>query len=147
MLPKGSSVSGRVIASNASTSSDGSYVVHGIPSGRIQVTAQTYGERSLTKVIQVDEGTQELTLNIQFPTEARLSGRITRGGQAVTHAAVQVWTREPGVISASAKTDANGRYVIEGLSNGDYLIKVQGARGSKSQRISGPTLLDIELEP
>jgi len=132
---------------DTSTSPDGSYVVHGIPNGRIQVTAQTYGERSLTRVIQVDEGAQELTLNIQFPTEARLSGRITRSGQAVTHVAVQVTSREPGVVSASAKTDANGRYVIEGLSNGDYLIRVQGVRGSKSQRVSGSTLLDIELEP
>ena len=132
---------------DTSTSPDGSYVVHGIPNGRIQVTAQTYGERSLTRVIQVDEGAQELTLNIQFPTEARLSGRITRGGQAVTHVAVRVWAREPGVVSASAKTDAEGRYVIEGLSNGDYLISVQGVRGSKNQRVSGSTLLDIELEP
>lgn len=132
---------------DTSTLPDGSYVVHGIPSGRIQVTAQTYGERSLTKVIQVDEGTQDFTLDIQFPTEARLSGRVTRRGQPVTHVSVHVRPREPGLVSASAKTDANGRYVIEGLSNGDYLISVQGARGSKSQRVSGSTFLDIELEP
>jgi Carboxypeptidase regulatory-like domain len=132
---------------DTSTSSDGSYVVHGIPAGRIQVSAQTYGERSLTKVIQVDEGTQELTLNLQFPTEARLSGRVTRRGQSVTHVVVQVRPREPGLVSASAKTDANGRYMIEGLNNGDYLISVQGARLSKTQLVSGSTLLDIELEP
>lgn len=132
---------------DTSTSADGSYVVHGVPGGLIQVTAQTYAERSLTKVIQVDEGTQELTLDVQFPTEARLSGRITRGGQAVTHVPIRVWARQPGLVSASAKTDANGKYVIEGLNNGDYLISVQGVRGSRSQRISGSTFLDIELEP
>ncbi len=130
-----------------STLSDGSYVVHGIPNGRIKVTAQTYAERSLTKSIQIDEGPQDLTLDIQFPTEARLSGRVTRGGQAVTHVTVRVWPREPGLVSASARTDENGRYMIEGLNNGDYLISVEGAGARKTQRISGPTLLDIELDP
>ena len=129
-----------------STLSDGSYVVHGIPNGQIRVTAQTYAERSLTRSIQIDEGVQELTLDIQFPTEARLSGRVTRGGQAVTHATVRVWPREPGLVSASARTDENGRYSIEGLNNGDYLITVEGASARKIQRISGPTLLDIELD-
>jgi Carboxypeptidase regulatory-like domain len=121
--------------------------VHGIPNGRIQVTAQTYAERSLTKSIQIDEGTRDLTLDIQFPTEARLSGRVTRGGQPVTHVTVRASPREPGLVSASAKTDENGRYLIEGLNNGDYLIIVEGTSGGKSQRISGPTFLDIELEP
>lgn len=131
---------------DTSTLSDGSYVVHGIPTGRFHVTAQTYGERSLTKAIQIDEGSQELILDIQFPTEARLSGRVTRGGQPVTHVTVRASPGEPGLVSASAKTDENGRYLIEGLSNGDYLIIVEGG-GRKSQRISGPTFLDIELEP
>lgn len=132
---------------DTSTLRDGSYVVHGIPSGRIQLTVQTYAERSLVKSVQIDESTQELTLDIQFPTEARLSGRVTRGGKAVTQAIIRVWPREPGLVSAAGKTDENGRYVIEGLNNGDYLIIVEGARSRKSQRISGPTLLDIELDP
>jgi hypothetical protein len=131
---------------DTSTARDGSYVVHGIPGGRTQITVQTYAERSLTKSIQIDEGAQELTLDIPFPTEARLSGRITRGGKAVTRAMVHVWPRAPGLVSAAAKTDENGRYVIEGLNNGDYLITVQGARARKSQRILGPTVLDIELD-
>jgi uncharacterized GH25 family protein len=131
----------------ASTLPDGSYVVNGIPNGRVQVTAQTYAQRSLTKSIQLEEGAQELTVDIQFPTEARLSGRITRNGQAVAHVTVRVWPREPGMVSASTRTDENGRYVIEGLNNGDYLIIVEGTGGRKSQRISGPTFLDIELEP
>lgn len=133
--------------SETSTLPDGSYVAHGIPAGRIQVTVQTYAERSLTRSIQIDEGTQEVTLDIQFPTDGRLSGRVTRGGQAVTHVAVSVRPREPDLVSASARTDENGRYVIEGLNNGDYLIIVEGAGGRRSQRISGPTLLDIELAP
>jgi hypothetical protein len=37
--------------------------------------------------------------------------------------------------------------VIEGLNNGDYLIIVEGTAGRRSQRISGPTFLDIELDP
>ena len=131
----------------ASTLADGSYVVNGIPNGRVQLTAQTYAQRSLTKSIQLDDGMQELTLDIQFPTEARLSGRVTRNGQAVTHVNVRVWPREPGMVSASARTDENGRYKIEGLNNGDYLIIVEGAADRKSQRISGPTFLDIEIEP
>lgn len=131
---------------DASTLPDGSYVVHGIPGGRIRVTAQTYGERSLTKTIQIGEGAQDLTLDIQFPTEARLSGRVTRAGQAVSNVTVRVWSREPGLVSAAARTDEHGRYTIEGLNNGEYVIIVEGA-GKKSQRISGPTLLDIQLNP
>lgn len=131
-------------ATGASTLPDGSYVVHGIPNCQIRVTVQTYGERSLTKSIQID-GAQNFTLDIQFPREARLSGRVTRDGQAVSHVTVRVWGRESGLVSAAGRTDENGRYVIEGLNNGDYLIVVHGASGKKSQRISGSTFLDIEL--
>jgi len=131
-------------ATGTSTLPDGSYVVHGIPNGQIRVTVQTYGERSLTKSIQID-GAQNFTLDIQFPREARLSGRVTRDGQAVSHVTVRIWGRESGLVSAAGRTDENGMYVIEGLNNGDYLIVVEGASGKKSQRISGSTFLDIEL--
>ena len=132
-------------ATYTSTLPDGSYVVHAVPSGRIQVTAQTYPHRSLTKSIQIAEGTQEFSLDIQFPTEGRLSGRVTRGGRPVGYVDVHVWPRETGLVYASTTTNEDGRYVIDGLNNGEYIVGVEGGR--RTQRISGPTLLDIELEP
>lgn len=65
----------------------------------------------------------------------------------VASSSESAWPREPGLVSATARTDENGRYVIEGLNNGEHLIIVEGAGGGRSQRISGPTFLDIELDP
>lgn len=128
----------------ASTSSDGAYAIYGAPPGRVEVTAQTYSQRSISKWVEVPEGARELTLNIDFPRAARLSGRVTRGGQPVAGRLVNASPRDPELASGAGKTDQNGVYVIEGLSDGNYVVST-GGEGTRTLLLSGDTRLDIEL--
>jgi protocatechuate 3,4-dioxygenase beta subunit len=128
----------------ASTDTDGTYVIHGLPTGRVEVLAYSYSGRSISKSVEIPKGTLELTLNIEFPLEARLSGRVTRGGQPVVNKIVSAFLRDSTFTGGTGKTDHTGHYIIEGLSNGDYYISFEG-EWTKSIRILGDTTLDIEL--
>ncbi len=128
----------------ASTAPDGTYVVRGVPKGRVEVMAQTYSGRSVSKSVEVEEGASELSLNLEFPRVARLSGRLTRGGQPAAREVVRASPRNPESAAGSGETDQSGLYVIEGLSEGDYEV-VLGGEVTQSLRISGDTVLDAEL--
>jgi hypothetical protein len=128
----------------ASTNSDGSYAIHGVPGGPVKVMAQTYSQRIVSRSIEIPEGAQELTLNIEFPRVARLSGRVTRGGKPVAARIVSASPRSADSAAGSEKTDHNGMYVIDGLSEDDYVIGL-AKEWTKSVRVSGDTVLDIEL--
>lgn len=128
---------------SASTNPEGAYAIVGVPKGWVKVIAQTYSQRSVSKWIEVPEDGIELTLNIQFPREGRLSGRVTRANQPVAFRTVSAFPRDPQSATGSGRTDQNGMYAIDGLSEGDYVVSLSGE--TKSLRISGNTVLDIEL--
>ncbi len=125
---------------------DGSYAIPGVPPGLVEVTAQTYSPRSIMRSIEVREGILELALNIEFPQSAKLSGRVTQAGQPVAHRRVSAFPRERGMVAASGKTDQAGMFAIEGLSEGDYLVRLD-SNAPKPVRVSGDTRFDIELSP
>lgn len=130
-----------------STDADGAYVIHGVPAGVVQVMASTSSFRSVRKSIEVPEGVQQLTLDIEFPRAARLYGRVTRAGQPVSFASVIASPVDPQLPRASGETDQDGMYSIDGLSDGDYVVRLWGEGTRRSIRISGDTTLDIELSP
>ena len=109
--------------STASTKPDGSYVVYGVPEGRVEVIALINSERSLSNSIEIPQGVQEISLNIEFPRAARLSGRVTRGGQPVAYRTVNAFPRNPESVVSTGRTDQNGMYNIDGLSEGDYIVR------------------------
>lgn len=54
---------------------EGVYVVHGVPTGRVEVVAETPSLRTVAKWIDVPEGASELDLSIEFEAEpAHLGG-------------------------------------------------------------------------
>jgi len=123
---------------------DGTYAIYGVPNGRVEVSAQTYSQRSISKSFEIPVGVLEASLDLEFLGLAKLSGRITRAGQPVASGLVTALPRSPGATAGSAKTAQNGLYVIDGLSEGEYDVSLDG-EGTKSLRISGDTVLDIEL--
>jgi hypothetical protein len=128
----------------ASTNPDGTYAIRGLPEGRVEVFAQTSLQRSVSKSVEIPQEAAELVLNIDFPGAGRLSGRVTQGGQPVAYRSVDAFPRNPESAAGSGETDQNGKYTIDGLSKGDYVVSLNG-EGAKSLRISGDTILDIEL--
>lgn len=127
-----------------STDADGVYSVHGVPAGVVQVMASTSSFRIVRKSIEVPEAVQELTLDIEFSPAARLYGQVTRAGRPVPFAEVSAVPADPQLVRASGRTDQDGRYAINGLSDGEYIVHLSGGE-RRSIRILGDTNLDIEL--
>jgi uncharacterized GH25 family protein len=128
---------------NTSTLVDGTYVVRGVPAGPVRVTAQT-SRRAISRSSEIPESSAEISVDIKFANAGRLSGRITRAGKPVPNETIKAWSRDVEAITGSGQTDANGFYVIDGLSENTYEISF-GSGSSKSVWISGDTVLDVEL--
>jgi len=134
----------RDFMTSASTDPEGVFILRGVPAGGVRVSAMMRSGRSISKFIEVPEDIPELSLDIDFPSGSRLSGQVRQAGQPVAAAVVSASPVTAQFASGSAKTDQDGMYEIDGLSEADYMVSVAG-RGSKSVHISGETVMDIEL--
>lgn len=162
-LPQGSRGNVNVIATGpesyfaaARTGGDGAFEMGGVPSGSIRLNATT-GDflsgsvRSATASVQVPEGQAEVSAEIVFEIGFTLSGTITRGGKPMPDAFVFANPRGGGGgivggggMSASARSDANGNYHMEGLKEGDYNVASAGTR-AQELHLTGDTTLDIQV--
>jgi hypothetical protein len=88
---------------------------------------------------------QDVTLDIVFPTGARLSGCVTQGGKAAANK--NVWMRPVGDKSDTryrAYTSEDGQYEIEGLPPGEYyLIADEDIR--RAVNMAGDAVLNIDI--
>jgi len=122
----------------------GAYVLQGVRPGRVQVVADVTMRRQLSKTVEVPADS-DITVNLEFPSGARLSGRVTRGGRPLSG----VWlTPRPAVEQRvyvyGTSTSTEGAYVMEDLAIGEYVVFV-GEYGSRPVEISGDTVFDIDV--
>jgi hypothetical protein len=122
----------------------GAYVLRGVKPGRAQVVAEVTMRRQLVKTVDVPADS-DVTVDFDFPAGARLSGRVTHGGQPVA----RVWISprravEQPIYNYGASTSSDGTYVIEHLANGEYVLFV-GDFKSKPVQVSGDTVFDIDV--
>jgi protocatechuate 3,4-dioxygenase beta subunit len=156
-LPGGNVGGVRVFAStkdyqdSAATGDDGRFTLRDVPSGVLRLQASTAfpSMRSTSKNLDVPEGATEVPVEIVFEGTSRLFGRVTRGDKPVSNAFVSA-TPDPPTATwgrASDQTDEDGRYSIEGLSDGNYLVQVsgQGVSHRRSFAVSGDTTVDIDV--
>ncbi|MBC8645890.1 MAG: carboxypeptidase regulatory-like domain-containing protein [Thermoanaerobaculia bacterium] len=103
----------------------------------------------MSKSFEVPEGAAELPVEIVFEGSSRLAGRITRSDRPLAGAFVNASPDPPGAPGerATAQTDEDGRYALEGLTDGRYQVFVmgQGVSYRKPFDVSGDTAGDIEL--
>ncbi|HET9446434.1 MAG TPA: carboxypeptidase-like regulatory domain-containing protein [Steroidobacteraceae bacterium] len=121
----------------------GAYALHGVPPGRAVITVNG-GGRYFQKTVEVPAD-RDAMLDIVFPEGARLSGRITRGGEPAV--GKTVWMQSAGDKSAilySAAASADGRYEIEGLPLGEYRVRAEEDI-SRLVAIAGDTVLNIDI--
>jgi hypothetical protein len=128
---------------NARPDEQGAYALKGLPPGKLTLSAWTSG-RQFEKTIDVPAD-KDLVLDIVFPPGARLSGRVTQGGEP---AAGKLIAMDPADAKAQiayrAQTSQDGQYEIEGLPPGEYRLDVEGDIG-RSIAIAGDTVLNIEI--
>jgi large repetitive protein len=156
-LPAGRAAGVRVFASSrdyeesAITGDQGTFVLRDVPAGilRLQASVSFPAMRSTSKTVEIAEGSSEVAVEIAFEGTSRLSGRITRGDRPVSNAFVSVAPDPPTATGGrgSDQADEDGRYSIEGLSDGGYRIQVsgQGVRHSRTLEVSGDTNGDIDV--
>jgi hypothetical protein len=121
----------------------GAYSFTGVPPGRSVIIV--YGaSQQFEKQVDVPAD-QDVTLDLIFPTGARLSGRVTHGGKP--HANKNVWMRR--IDSRSdvlyrARTSEEGLYEIEGLPPGDYRMRADEDI-SRVITMAGDAVLNIDI--
>ena len=132
-----------VAVSSARPDEWGAYALNGVSPGHVVMTVSSAG---LQFEKQVDvPADQDVTLDIVFPTGARLSGLVTQGGKPAANR--NVWMRpvhnESNALYRAA-TSQDGRYEIEGLPPGDYGLRADDDI-SRAITIAGDAVLNIDI--
>jgi hypothetical protein len=108
--------------SRASIDAQGAYVLNGVPPGNVDVTVFGPGLQLAKRVVvPLDD---DVTLDLDFPSGARLSGVVTKGGKPARD--TTVWMRsvnDESKFQYYGTTSEEGRYEIDGLPPGDYFVR------------------------
>jgi hypothetical protein len=121
----------------------GAYALNGVPAGRAVITVFSQWLQ-FDKTVDVPAD-QDLTLDLVFPTGARLSGRVTQGGKPATGGAVYMRpVEDKSDMLYRSYIQADGSYAIEGLPPGDYRLRAH-EDVSRLVTIAGDTELNIDI--
>lgn len=127
------------------TDKEGAFRFSGVPPMKLKATAelQSY-TASESKARDVKAGDTVSKVDIEMVGAATYEGRVVaRGGKPVTGAHVTI-AKDPGASAdrwaqwraladgESTYTDANGRFLIDGVPTGDILIRVEAAEYATS---------------
>jgi protocatechuate 3,4-dioxygenase beta subunit len=156
-LPAGRLGGVRIMASgnsyndSAVTDDNGGFALSNVPSGVVRLFASTsfLQGRSTSQTVEVPDGAADVPVDIVFQGVSSLSGRVTRGGQALGGLFVNA-VPDPPVGQGqrfSSQTDENGSYSLQGMTDGNYQVNVagQGVNYRKAFAVSGDTSGDIQL--
>ena len=133
--------SGRAV--QASSSSAGRYSLQGVPEGRFTLRAKSSG-RAIAREFESD-GHGEAVVDLVFAGASRLSGMVTAGGRPIPGIDIEATPLDKSLTSGKSTTTSSGAYVIDGLDDGEYVVRVRGR--SFSVELSGDTLYDVGLGP
>jgi hypothetical protein len=123
----------------------GAFAIHGVAPGRVVVMATTES-RHVTETVEMPADS-DLTVNLDFPRGARLSGRITRSGEPLRNVEVSPLP-PPGVRQAvsvhGTSTSDDGAYTMENLPLGTYVLMINSFQ-SGLVKVAGDTVFDFEV--
>ena len=121
----------------------GKYSLNGVPPGDVVVSVFGPSLRFEKRVIVPSEA--DVTLDIEYPSGARLTGVVTRGGKPVS----ETWVRlqrvgDKSEVLYQAATSEQGQYEVEDLPPGEYWMR---AKGDVVRRINivGDAVQNIEM--
>jgi protocatechuate 3,4-dioxygenase beta subunit len=139
---------------NAHVDSTGSYRLEGAPTGTVTVTANlqsrdVLGQRtSQRQTIEIAPGGSQ-NVDLTFRTDITIRGRVLRNGKPLPSANVMFIPKRSGTAqtSASASTDEQGQYTLNGVEEGDYGVEVIDMQRyspySTSYTVRGSNTFDI----
>jgi hypothetical protein len=121
----------------------GAYALNGVPPGNVALTV--FGPSLQFEKLVVVPADQDVALDIDYPSGARISGRITQGGKPAGDKTVKM--RGAGAHSEvlyRATTSADGQYEIEGLPPGDYFLRAD-KNINRHITVVGDDVLNIDI--
>jgi protocatechuate 3,4-dioxygenase beta subunit len=129
---------------------NGAFVLKRVQPGALElrVTAPGYVGATVSDLL-VEEGRTLTGVEVKLDLGARVVGHVTAGGSAAAGVHVRTGTRRRNV--ASATTDANGDYTLDGVSPGDDTIDFVKdgfvAKHKSVQVVAGKeNRIDVELD-
>jgi len=131
----------------------GNYRIEGAPTGTVRVAAyvenMAAGRSSPAKSVTLEAG-GSVQVDIDFPVDIVVRGRVTREGKPVAGARVMFVSSETtSRITGQASSDENGQYSITGLTNGAYTVSVidmqRLAPFTTSYDVKGSGSFDIDI--
>ncbi|MEO8191282.1 MAG: carboxypeptidase regulatory-like domain-containing protein [Acidobacteriota bacterium] len=147
------SANGKDYSDGTQTDDAGAFTLHDVPAGIVQFHANTNmlaAGRSASKSAEIPDGAGDFPLQIVFEGSSRLAGRVTRSDRPLAGLFVSANADPPsssGGGRATSQTDDDGRFALEGLSDGSYQLSVggQGVSYRKTVSVSGDTAADIAI--
>ncbi len=136
---------------SAQTDDTGNFTLRDVPAGVIHFNANTsmLAGRSASKSAEIPDGAGEVPVQIVFEGSSRLAGRVTRGDRPLSGLFVSANADAPSATGgrATAQTDDDGRYALEGLADGSHQLSVggQGVSYRKAVTVSGDTAADVAI--
>lgn len=144
--PEGGDASSSLAAPDVPVDGRGAYLVHGVRPGRVRVSADFSQHRQISRVVEMPaEG--NLTVNLDFPRGARLSGHVTRNGKALAGVSVdpQPLVERQDFFHYGGSANEKGEYLLEGLPTGEYTIVVGDAFRSRPVQVAADTEFNIDV--
>ncbi|HET7712248.1 MAG TPA: carboxypeptidase-like regulatory domain-containing protein, partial [Thermoanaerobaculia bacterium] len=138
---------------SGSVDGSGNYRIEGAPTGTLRVSAavESMGtRRSSPEKSVVLEGGGSVQLDLEFPADVVIRGRVTREGKPLAGARILFVNRDTGSrMSADTSTDESGQYSVTGLTNGTYSVAVMDlqrmAPFNTSYEVRGSGSFDIDI--
>ena len=131
---------------SAKVARSGEFVARGLKPGTYRVTAEVQGNpRELGRVTLAAGQILQAEFTPRPLGQAQVAGRVLRGGRPLADHLVHLNGLGTSLLMAFVSTDAEGRFVIDGLPGGRYGLS---ARGCPVQEVElGPTQsLKVELQ-
>ena len=135
------------LGTEASINERGEYELRNARPGRGRLSADVNMRKQLARMIDVPANT-DMTIDLDFPKGARVSGRVTQRGRPMAGAWLDPRPTEPreDFYMYGAATTATGHYVIDDVPPGEYTIGIDGYK-SRPFQVSGDTVFDIDASP
>lgn len=140
---------------SAPVNAAGEYRIEGAPTGTVQVMAEidsrdfTSRRTSPAKTVEVEAGGSQM-VDIVFPSDITIRGRVMRNDQPVANATVLFVPRRGSraQASSSASTDDRGNYQVRGVEEGDYSVEIldmqRAAPYSTPYTVTGSGTFNVE---
>ncbi len=139
----------------AAVDSAGNYRIEGVETGTVRVVANVTSrgfsgaKSSPAQTVEMAAGGSQ-QVDLQFPSDTVIRGRVIRNGVPLGGAMVIFYPRTGSAqTTSSATADQQGDYSLSGLQQGDYNVRVMDVQRfspySTTYQVQGSATFDIEF--